>query len=324
MKQSRKPEANVVRLPLHRGPFYFEPRFLVSPEDWFETFVVLATKALDHANCKAEILPAGDNWQVQVKLQTLIFTIDAEGGMFHLAEPSDEDLPHPDSFGFAEIPAMFQEGLEADRAPKHLADDAKAAGNIGEWLHRAMKYRFEHALKIGAAHFEARLGTEIAGFTSVDRDQLSLFEVDPIVREAFFEVDEKLDSATARESGAKLFSLCVTASGKHATPVGASPHLGVPDRGAPGRAGRPATIDNDALEEIALELLRAKGVPSPKKANWTSEVFAKTIMEKMAERGFKVSRSSVLNKKPLIIQMFKKGLSHSHFPQSNNSKIYRN
>src|SRR6266576_212318 len=107
MATARKSRTNVVRLPLHRGPFYFAPRFLLSRADWFENFTALLTKAADAAGCKGEISSC-DGWQLQAKLNTLTFTIDAEGGMFVLGEPDeDEDWRGPDRFLIAEIPALF-------------------------------------------------------------------------------------------------------------------------------------------------------------------------------------------------------------------------
>jgi hypothetical protein len=327
MGKSSTRETNIDRLPLHRGPFYFAPQFLRSGKDWSETFTGLVTKALDHAGCKAEILSPGDGWQIQARLNTVIFTIDAEGGLFGIEEPH-EDWSRLDLLRLTEIPSLFSSRLEGECVAEHLAEDVRSVKSIAEWLHRAMTLRFEQAVKIGDAHFEARLATEVADFTKVARDQLALFDIDERARESFFEVDEEFDSATGRASGVKLFSLCVApsarhamaAEGRHAMAADASSQT----QGKLGRAGRPETVAHDVLEEIGLELIRVKGVPDPKRANWTGEIFATAVIDKMAERGLTVSRATVLNKKSLIIQRFKKEQPHRRLQKSSNPKIYQN
>lgn len=282
-------------------------------------FDSLLKKAIRSAGCEAEIVSPGDGWQIQAKFKTVIFTVDAEGGTFGVGEP-DYDLD--DLLWLVEPPSLFVSRLEAERTPKHLAEDISSVKAIAAWLHRSMTARFEQAVKNEEAHFVARFGNELAGFSEVAQDQLALFDVDEKERGLFFEVDGELDSATARSSGAKLFSLCVTPSGAGQAMATDTSRQG---RGsALGKAGRPKKVAHDDLEEIGLELMRRKGVPHHKKANWTGEIFAKAVIEKMAERGLSVSRPTVLNKKSLIIEKYKKELSHKHLQKSNNSKIYPN
>jgi hypothetical protein len=321
MASASKSRTNLVRLPLHRGPFYFAPRFLSSRAAWFENFAALVTKAVEHAGYKAEISSPGDGWQVQAKLNALVFTIDAEGGMFGLAEPDEDEDWRPDRFWVAEIPALFVQGIEAEPIPEHLAHDARSARHIADWLHRVMKSRFERALENNDAHLEARFSSELSDFAKLDRDQSVLFDVDERVREKFFEKDDELDSATARASGAKLFSFCVVpAKDMTIRALEEAPEK----EGTAGKRGRPRSVDYNALDEVMLGLIRKRGIPKRTNAAWNNQRLQEMVVKQMAERGLKVSRPTVLNKIPLVIEMFKKELSHKHFQQSNNSKIYQN
>jgi hypothetical protein len=321
MASASKSRTNLVRLPLHRGPFYFAPHFLSSRDDWLENFTTLLATAADQASCKAEIL-SRDGWQLQAKLNTLTFTIDAEGGMFGLEEPDeDEDWRGPDRFLIAEIPSLFLERTEAEPIPEHLADDVRSARSMASWLHRAMKSRFERALENNDAQLEARFNSELSDFAKLDRDQFVLFDVIEKVREKIFERDDELDIAIAPASGAKLFSVCVVP----AEEITIRALEGAPgkDGSAGGKRGRPRSVDHGVLDEIMLGLMRKRGFPGRTPA-WNNERLQEAVVKQMAERGLTVSRPTVLKKIPLVIEMVKKERPHKHFRQSNNSKIYQN
>ena len=81
----------VLRLPLHRGLFYFGPCYLNSEEEWAINFSTLIESLLCKAKHPWSIIDAS-SWQIIIRFTLTDFMIDARNGTFTILFP---DLPNP-------------------------------------------------------------------------------------------------------------------------------------------------------------------------------------------------------------------------------------
>jgi hypothetical protein len=252
-----------------------------------------------------------------MRFQRTDLTIDARNGTFMIEEFSEgDDLGVDDTWvGPLNSPTKFYNDLCTSDVPVSLRDEIRSMSLGISELIRRLASRYKSAIDRGYAAVEARPNSILNDFERLDPDQAKRLKILSIDRD--FDVpgrDEsvELDDAVG-PNGEQLYSLCIVANNR---PVA------LPDKQKDsGRIGRPETVDHDILEQVVFDLMRAKGTPGSTKPAWTGEIFAQAVIKRMAERGLQVSRATVLKKKPLLIENYKKSLPRNSFQQSHNSKI---
>jgi hypothetical protein len=313
--------SNVTRLPRHRAPFYFAPKYLRTAEEWRSNIAALVEAMLRDSNLAWSFRadPFGP-WTLTVRFLRTDLTIDARNGTFMIEEFSDDQDLHIDNVwvGPLNSPTKFYKELLVSDPPASLRNEVQSVAVVVSSLIEQLASRYRTALDRGFATIEARPNSILNSFEKLDPDQAKRLQMRS--RDRHFDVPGgqesiELDDAVG-PNGEQLFSLCVVASDLPEKLI--APPSRQKDSG---RVGRPETVNHDVLEQVMLEILRAKGTPARTKPTWTGEIFAEAVIKRMAEKGLGVSRPTILKKKPLIIQNLKKSLARNDFSKSINSKI---
>jgi hypothetical protein len=300
--------------PLHRGPFLFSPQFLTAA-DWFQNFSQLIEKVLLDAHMAATLSKGSGSRSVLVKFSNCEMTVDGDGGLFFLDDlgfsdiPFDDDrIPFSDWYSpCGEFP-VFLEELQESATIARLGAEHRGISKFSSMLYLRMRHRFESALKQGAAEISACLGSPFAERSSIEAWKLSHLKLIKKERESFFIDDRELDRAVS-DDGINIFGLAITPL------VTSSAVARTAVTTAKGKRGRKVEIDYKRLNEVTLDLLRKRGVPGPKKPNWTGKIFVKHVMRKV-----KAGETMIRENLRSIIKNQEKQLPHSGFRQSANSK----
>jgi hypothetical protein len=171
-----------------------------------------------------------------------------------------------------------------------------------------MEQRFKNALKSGEALVSACIGSPLAERSDIEAWKLHYLKLVEKERELFFSDDRNLDQAVS-DDGIKIFGLAIT-------PLVMSSSLGrTAVTMAKEKRGRPVVIDRTRLDGVMLDLLRSRGIPSPKKPNWTGKIFVEHVRKTM-----KVGGTTIRKNLRSLIENNKKQLQHGGFRQYANSK----
>jgi len=309
----RETERTQEHYPLHRGPFLFAPHFLAVSE-WFPEFNRIIERTLSDASAVGTIGKPRDGRQALIKFSVSEMMIDGDGGLFFVDQlGSFEAKDFDDSFwnfwsGPCGAPRQFFEELHDPVNVGKIGADYRAVRAFSNLLYFRMKHRFEKALKCGIAEITARLATPFNDRSVLEPWQLKCMELVKRQRERYFEDDRDLDKAIGQD-GTKVFGLGVTLA------YGTLAASGVAELAMRPRGRRPS-VDRVKLDELMIELIRKRGVPSRKTPRWTNELLVKAVKERM-----KVGRTTILENLPSVIAALKKERSSAGFRQSGNSKL---
>jgi hypothetical protein len=297
--------------PLHRGPFLFGPSFL-STSDWFLEFRSLMERILAQLNISGKIVQPSDGRLARIEIGAVEITIDGGGGIFTVNElglwDSDEhDYSHwVGPFG---TPEQFLVQLNDQTNIDLLGSDHRSVQDFSELLFKYMSLRFEKALQDGLGQLTARMDSPFSPTTALDfwqRRYLKLVEKD---REKYLVEDMDLDAAIGH-GGKKIYGLGVL-------PLNSNTAISAQEKfGKAASRGRKRTVDYAGLDEIMLNLLRQRGIPSPKKPNWTGDMLAKAVISELGKKA--PSRATILNNLALVKERFKKEQSRKDLQQSSN------
>jgi hypothetical protein len=304
------------RYPLHRGPFLFAPHFLTVSE-WFPDFHRLIEKVLLDVNVTATILKPYEGRQARIEFSEAEMTIDGDGGIFFVDKLGTSNLPFEemtsdDWSGPCAAPRQFFEELRDPRYIALLGNDYKVVCKFADLLYRRMEHRFGKALKNGLGQVTARIGSQFAEPTDIDAWQLGYLNVIQKERERYFSDDRDFDEAVARD-GTRLFGLGVAP-----IIVGDTVSANAHHEKASGTRGRKPTVNYDELHRVMLALIRTKGIPGPKKPNWTGALFVKAVRAQIGSTA--PGRTTIFENLRPVIAAFKKHQSSMGFRQSDNSK----
>jgi hypothetical protein len=300
--------------PLHCGPFLFSPQFLTAA-DWFQNFSELIEKVLLDAHMTATLSKGSGSRSALVKFSNCEMTVDGDGGLFFLDElgfsdiPFDDDrIPFSDWYCPCGKPPVFLEELQEPDTIARLGAEHRGISKFSSILYLRMKHRFEKALKQGTAQISACLGSPFTERSEIEAWKLSHLKLVEKERESFFTDDRELDQAVS-DDGIKIFGLAITPL------VTSSAVARTAVTTAKGKRGRRRTIDRQRLEDVMLDHIRKRGIPGPKKSNWTGRIFAKQVAKELG-----VGCTTVTDNLRPVIEKYNKQLQRSGFRQSANSK----
>lgn len=301
--------------PLHRGPFLFSPRFLTA-SDWFQNFSDLIGKVLLEVGVNANLVRGPGDRCAIIKFTNFDMTVDGDGGLFFLDDFGFSDrvlLPEDDNFldgwsGPCGAPDQFFQELGDHSHILQLGADYKGIRRFSSRLYLLMEQRFKNALKSGEALVSACIGSPLAERSDIEAWKLHYLKLVEKERELFFFDDRNLDQAVS-DDGIKIFGLAITPL------VTSSAVARTAVTTAKGKRGHPVVIDHNRLNEVILDLLRTRGIPGPKRPNWTGRIFIEHVRKTM-----KVSGTVIRENLRLLIDNNKKQLQHSGFRQCANSK----
>ena len=199
------------RLPLHRAPFYFAPRFLSTDVEWQEHFEKVARAVAGAENVSIDAMERYGDFALRVRCDDFWFVIEAQQGTFDCLRDNGFNTSAIWA-GFAkDIPQRFIHQLT--RSASSLALEL-CPNNIREQMLRfargiyiQMQRLLESAFFEGVCHREARGNSENADFRSVAPDQLAYYDVIPWDLEAT--PRDALDTAVSKDGTSTLYSLCV-------------------------------------------------------------------------------------------------------------------
>jgi hypothetical protein len=202
--------AKPVRLPYHRGLFYFGPEYLGSEEKWTSNFLELVEALLPSARRPWSVVDRS-GWQITIRFDLTDFTIDARSGTFIVYEHNDEEEFYSPSFWYGPIncPERFVEEISNCEFPEHLESELNHVQVMASELTRQMLLRRRAALRRGYAGLEARFSLVSNDFRRLDADQVEHLRIIPAERD--FEVgrdNSKLDDAEG-PNHEMFYSFCI-------------------------------------------------------------------------------------------------------------------
>jgi hypothetical protein len=198
-----------IRLPRHRGLFYFGPNYLRSEEEWKSSFSELIESLLRHVKHPWSIIDHSA-WTITIRFELTDFNIDAKNGTFMLDEHNDDDEWGMNEWiGPINSPSAFFEDLSNSQPPEHLQVEVNHVLTFVSELTDRMRSRYHVALKKGQAVIEARIGSISNDFRLIDMDQMRHLRVLPFDHEFVVgREDSTLDDAVG-PNGEKFYSLCI-------------------------------------------------------------------------------------------------------------------
>jgi hypothetical protein len=293
----RKLEQSDDWYPIHRGPFLFAPHFLTVSE-WFLEFNRVVRISLLDTKAMASIDKPRSGRQMLIKFPKSEMMIDGDGGMFFVDQLGQSEAEDDDGFwnywsGPGGTPTQFFEELRDPANVRKIGTDYESIFRFSELLYLRMTKRFEKALKSGFAKLTAYIGTPFGERTLLEPWQLKHIKLVGRERERYFEDDHDLDEGISQD-GKKIFGLGVTPIIRPVSASFAAPEV----VGRP--RGRRRSIDREQLQNLMLDLVRKKGIPSAKTPKWTRELLVKAVMSQM-----QVGRTTVFENIPSVIEKFK-------------------
>jgi hypothetical protein len=206
---ARNPRREILRLPVHRGLFYFGPSYLNSEEEWASNFSTLIESLLCEAKYHWSIIDKS-GWQITIRFKLTDFMVDARNGTFTIYEHSDDDDAWVTSwYGPISDPEQFFDDLSNAVFPDHLNSEINSALAFSGDLMRQMLARRRAAIEKGYASFEARIGSISNNFCLLALDQVRRLTLVPPERDfEMYREDTKLDDAKGPNQE-MFYSLCI-------------------------------------------------------------------------------------------------------------------
>jgi hypothetical protein len=314
----------IARFPLHRAPFYFGPAFLSTDSEWQDAFRMLVANALDEMAVNATV--ECYKYTMTIRWNGLAFIIDARRGVFDVAEENsfEDDLADDKWFGFESAPRQFVDRLRyraKDDLPGCTDDKRREILRFASGVLDGMERNFRRALHDGAYRYEARFDVLAPEFNIVAEDQMAYFSVDAKERPSTPSgEDNEFDTAHSIAGGSTLYSLCVATEAEVTKLLSTQPDPAIPTGGG-ARRGPPSTVDWEAYDRAATDLLNEKGVPLSR-GIWTKKKLWQTACKKVGARAPR--RTEAYKRINSLIEAHKLARKTKAFRQSDNSKIRPN
>jgi hypothetical protein len=295
--------------PLHRGPFLFAPRFL-SQSDWFPEFKLLIERVLEQLSITGKVYQPYDGRVAIVEFKKVEMRIDGGRGTFGVYELGYQSSEIEDFMKYWDgpdgLPTEFFIQFENPEFVTRLGSDYQNVCDFSDRLFVQLERRFNEALREGIGELTAHIGKQLAPLTVIDFRTLRHLQLRRLDRD--FDADDNLELDQAISGDEEdLYDLGVRPTDLTVNPTSRAKPSG---RGP----GRKRTYNFEAILGEMVELLRAKGIPGPKKPHWTGEMFVTALRKRLGDNA--PGKSWIRAKLPLAIEKYKSQMASKEFQQS--------